>query len=177
MNGLNGHTSRCATQKSYAIDLGDGLPDAQASLVQPWHGLKVVLLKKHPYDLSRIRNTLSSYLFRSIPNMVSRPTWLVHATFIDPTSNSADPTDYLNTACSMPDPTTQTADCRLFENVEEEEDDWQTVHGMDPKGQFWKAESFTFAPVAAVSGLRCVPGCHRSTRVWLRPDRPDGHAE
>lgn len=159
---LNGHSTRCAEQKGYEIQLGkfDKVTDptgALSKLVQPYNGLMNVLLKKHPYDLTRIRNALSFYLFRSVTDMVSRPTWFLHATFID---QSGDPNTqkYLSSdgqstyGCSRLSTSGQTvtSDCGLFEDIEED-DNWMLTHKQDPNGQFWEAQNFWFAP-ATISG-------------------------
>lgn len=154
---LNGHSTRCAEQKGYEIELGKGVDPTLQSLVQPYNGLMNVLLKKHPYDLTRIRNTLSFYLFRSVPDMVSRPTWFLHTTFIDQ-SGDPDTQTYLSsdgnatygcTRLSLSGQTV-TSDCGLFEDIEED-DNWMTTHQQDPNGQFWEAQNFWFAP-ATISG-------------------------
>lgn len=154
---LNGHSTRCAEQKGYEIELGKGVDPTLQALVQPYNGLMNVLLKKHPYDLTRIRNALSFYLFRSVPDMVSRPTWFLHATFVD---QSGDPntqkylsSDGLNTyGCTRLSTSGQTvtSDCGLFGDIEED-DNWMLTHKQDPNGQFWEAQNFWFAP-ATISG-------------------------
>lgn len=159
---LNGHTTRCASQKGYEIDLGKGVDKSLVGLVTPYNGLMEVLLKKHPYDLTRIRNSLSFYLFQSVPDMVSRPTWLLHATFVD-TSGDANTQAYLGdqanagiqagtlaSGCTQLSATANplTADCGLFEDIEED-DNWLTAHVNDPNGQFWEAQNFTFEPAEA----------------------------
>ena len=54
---LRGSTTRSAPQKSYQIKLSAG--------AAPWRGSRTINLLKHPFDLTRVRNTLSFELLPS----------------------------------------------------------------------------------------------------------------
>ena len=67
---LRGSTTRSAPQKSYQIKLSAG--------AAPWRGSHTINLLKHPFDLTRVRNTLSFELFRRITGFTSLRTGFVH---------------------------------------------------------------------------------------------------
>jgi spore coat protein H len=109
---LRGQSSRLANQKSYKVHL-DGAT---------WRGQKELNLNKHPYDLTRVRNSLSFALFRTIPHFASARTQLV-SLFING------------------------EDRGLYTHIEEVDDDYLARHGLDADGTLYKARLFEFFPI------------------------------
>jgi spore coat protein H len=111
---LRGSTSRNASQKSYQIKL--------AADAAPWRGSRTINLLKHPFDLTRVRNTISLESLRRIPGMTSLRTGFVHL-FID------------------------SVDKGLYEWVEEPDEAFLTSRGLSSAGSLYKAKNFRFAPI------------------------------
>jgi spore coat protein H len=111
---LRGSTTRSAPQKSYQIKLSAG--------AAPWRGSRTVNLLKHPFDLTRVRNTLSFELLRRITGFTSLRTGFVHL-FID------------------------AVDQGLYEWVEEPDENFLTARGLNAGGALYKAKNFPFAPI------------------------------
>ncbi|MFN3428707.1 MAG: CotH kinase family protein [Candidatus Sericytochromatia bacterium] len=106
-----GHSTREADQMSYSIKL--------AKDAAPWQGYKTVMLNKHPYDLTRVRNKLAFDLLAYVPELAASKTQFVHLT-VDGT------------------------DMGLFTQVEKVDKDFLKAHGLDPAGHLYKAEEFEF---------------------------------
>jgi spore coat protein H len=66
---LRGGSSRNNAQKSYKIEIGDGLGR--------WHGQKEINLNKHMSDLTRVRNKLAFDRFAAVPGFTSLRTHFV----------------------------------------------------------------------------------------------------
>jgi len=111
---LRGSTSRNASQKSYQIKL--------AADAAPWRGSRTINLLKHPFDLTRVRNTLSFEYLRRITDITSLRTGFVHL-FID------------------------SVDQGLYEWVEEPDEAFLASHGLSTAGALYKAKNFPFAPI------------------------------
>jgi spore coat protein H len=108
---LRGQTSRYAAQKSFKIVLDKGAGD--------WHGQRRILLNKHPYDLTRVRQKLSFDYFQRIPHFAGLRTSFVRL--------------YLNDA-----------DMGLYTQIEHPGGRFLEAHGLDPEGDLYKAEDFLF---------------------------------
>lgn len=90
----------------------------------PWRGQRVINLNKHPYDLTRARNALAFTLFREVEHLSSLRISLVHLV-INGESRG------------------------LFTQIEQPNRLFLANHGFDPGGWLYKANNFTFYPVAA----------------------------
>jgi spore coat protein H len=106
-----GHSTREADQMSYAIKL--------AKDAAPWQGHRTVLLNKHPYDLTRMRNKLAFDLLAYLPELAAPKTRFVHLTV-------------------------DGQDLGLFTQVEKLDKDFLKAHGLDAAGHLYKAEAFEF---------------------------------
>jgi spore coat protein H len=106
-----GHSTREADQMSYAIKL--------AKDAAPWQGHRTVLLNKHPYDLTRMRNKLAFDLLAYLPELAVPKTRFVHLTV-------------------------DGQDLGLFTQVEKLDKDFLKAHGLDAAGHLYKAEAFEF---------------------------------
>jgi spore coat protein H len=113
---LHGSTSRAAIQKSFQIHL--------AKTGAPWRGSHTINLLKHPFDLTRVRSSISFDEFRSISDITSLRQGWVHL--------------YINSV-----------DQGLYQWLEEPDTDFLTAHGLDPNGTLYKSETFAFQPVDA----------------------------
>ena len=111
---LRGSTSRGALQKSFQIEL--------ASDATPWRGGRIINLLKHPFDLTRVRNTLSFESFRSISDLVSLRTGFVHLII-------------------------NSIDRGLYEWVEEPDETFLASRGLDARGSLYEAKTFAFTPI------------------------------
>ena len=111
---LHGSTSRTALQKSYQIHL--------AKTGAPWRGSHTVNLLKHPFDLTRVRNSISFDEFRSISDFTSLRQGWVHL--------------YINSV-----------DHGLYQWLEEPDTDYLAAHGLDPQGTLYKSTGFYFEPI------------------------------
>jgi spore coat protein H len=111
---LRGSTSRNASQKSYQIKL--------AADAAPWRGSRTINLLKHPFDLTRVRNTLSFEYLRRITGITSLRTGFVHL-FID------------------------SVDQGLYEWVEEPDEAFLAARGLSADGALYKAKNFPFTPI------------------------------
>jgi len=118
---LRGKSSSRSPLKSYKIKLQDN--------AGKWRGQKSVNLLKHPYDLIRVRNTLSFEYFKQIPDFTSLRTQLVQLHVKDLTSNP---------------PSDRFVDYGLFEQIEQPNKDFLRMHGLDPEGHLYKASNFEF---------------------------------
>lgn len=106
-----GHSTREAGQMSYAIKLAkDGAP---------WKGYRTVILNKHPYDLTRVRNKLAFDLLAYVPELAAPKTQFVHLTV-------------------------DGKDLGLFTQVEKLDKNFLKAHGLDAAGHLYKAENFEF---------------------------------
>ncbi len=112
-------TSRTA-YKSYKLVLNerDGL----------WNGQKTINLNKHPFDITRVRNKLSSDYFKMIPNMVSYRTQFVNVFVKDLSKGNNAPYE----------------DYGLYTQTEQINKKYLKVHGLDPGGFLYKANLFEF---------------------------------
>jgi spore coat protein H len=119
-----GQSTRYARQKSYRVELnrGSGL----------WRGHRIIILNKHPYDLTRMRNKLSFELFQTVPHLTSLRTLFVNV-FMDD------------------------ADYGLFTQIEHPNADFLAAHGLDPNGHLYKATSFEFYRYATELRSRSDP--------------------
>jgi spore coat protein H len=113
---LHGSTSRTAIQKSFQIHL--------ANTSAAWRGSHTVNLLKHPFDLTRVRSSISFDEFRSISDFTSLRQGFVHLTI-------------------------NGVDQGLYQWLEEPDTDFLTAHGLDPHGTLYKSETFAFQPIAA----------------------------
>ena len=111
---LHGSTSRLAIQKSFQIHL----PKTGA----PWRGSHTVNLLKHPFDLTRMRNSISFDMFRSISDFTSLRQGWVHLVI-------------------------NGVDQGLYQWLEEPDTDFLTAHGLDPNGTLYKSKGFYFQPI------------------------------
>lgn len=118
---IRGSSTRKASQKSYKIKLYDN--------EERWEDHKSINLNKHPYDLLRFRNKLSFDYFKLIPNIPSLRTQFVQLHVKDLTKNPKD-TEFQNYG--------------LFTQVEQPNESYLRLHGLDPNGQLYKATFFEF---------------------------------
>ena len=120
---LHGSTSRKAIQKSYQLHL--------SKTGAAWRGSHTINLLKHPFDLTRVRSSISFDEFRSISDFTSLRQGWVHLII-------------------------NGVDHGLYQWLEEPDTDFLTAHGLDPKGTLCKSVTFSFEPVdpavAAESG-------------------------
>jgi spore coat protein H len=113
---LHGSTSRKAIQKSYQVHLSKAGPG--------WRGSHTVNLLKHPFDLTRVRNSISFDEFRAISDFTSLRQGWVHLVI-------------------------NGVDHGLYQWLEEPDTDFLTAHGLDPKGTLYKSETFSFQPIGS----------------------------
>jgi len=118
---IRGATSRFARQKSLKIRL-----DRRMS---GWNGLWTINLNKHPYDLTRVRNKLSFDYMEIIPHIASLRTQFVQLFIKDMSKEPA---------------ATVFVDYGLFTMVEQPNNLFLRVRGLDPEGHLYKAEFFEF---------------------------------
>jgi spore coat protein H len=111
---LHGSTSRTAIQKSFQVHLTK--TDAA------WRGSHTINLLKHPFDLTRVRSSISFDEFRSISDFTSLRQGWVHLII-----NSVDQ--------------------GLYQWLEEPDTDFLVAHGLDPNGTIYKSETFAFQPI------------------------------
>jgi len=131
---LRGQSARLVERKSYKINLNSKVP---------WDGYITVNLNKHPFDHLLIRNKLAFELIKSVPNLTSARTQLVHM-FIKDFSKG----DYLN----------DYVDYGLFTQIENIDEDYLENHNLDENGNLYKIENFEF---------------RRYEDVLLRKDNPN----
>jgi len=112
---LRGGGSRQAAQKSFRIKLD--------SKDQLWRNERHLQLNKHPFESTRIRNKLAFDAMSTIPHLPSFRTQFVNLWIDDGTG----PTDY-----------------GLYTHVERPNNRYLENHGLDPDGNLYKAERFTF---------------------------------
>jgi spore coat protein H len=112
---LHGSTSRTAIQKSFQIHL--------AKTGAPWRGSHTVNLLKHPFDLTRVRSSISFDEFRTVSDFTSLRQGWVHLTI-------------------------NGADQGLYQWLEEPDTDFLVAHGLDPNGTLYKSETFSFQPIS-----------------------------
>jgi spore coat protein H len=112
---LHGSTSRTAIQKSFQIHL--------AKTGAPWRGSHTVNLLKHPFDLTRVRSSISFDEFRSVSDFTSLRQGWIHLSI-------------------------NGADQGLYQWLEEPDTDFLAAHGLDPNGTVYKSETFAFEPVS-----------------------------
>ncbi len=108
---LRGHSTRLSPQKSYRITI-----DKEAT---PWRGTREVLLNKHPYDLTRVRNRLTFDLLQTLPELRAPKTRFATLR-IDGQARG------------------------FFTQVERIDKAWLASRGLDAKGYLYKAEQFEF---------------------------------
>ena len=118
---LRGQTSRRLALKSYKVKLN--------KKVGLWDGYSVINLNKHFHDPIKIRNKLNYDLFKNIPNFTSLRTQFVHVYIKDYSEGNYDQ---------------EFIDYGLFTQIENVDKDFLKIHGLDPKGWLYKAESFEF---------------------------------
>ncbi|MBS3873904.1 MAG: CotH kinase family protein [Firmicutes bacterium] len=118
---VRGATSRLARQKSYKLRL-----DRRMSA---WNGLWTINLNKHPYDLTRVRNKLSFDYMEVIPHIAGLRTQFVQLFIRDLSKNPA---------------ATGFVDYGLFTMVEQPNNLFLRVRGLDTEGHLYKAEFFEF---------------------------------
>jgi spore coat protein H len=116
---LRGHSTREADLKSYKIELNKSVGN--------WEGQKVLNLNKHPYDPIKYRNKLNFDYLKNIENLTSLRTDFVVLYIKDQTSGSDTFEPY-----------------GLYTMIENYDDDFLKSHGLDKKGQLYKAEYFEF---------------------------------
>ena len=119
---VRGNTTSAATQKSYKIELdkGKGL----------WREQRTIILNKHIWDPTRIRNKLSYDLMRDIPGMISSRSQFVHLYVKDLTSSNMTRGKFI--------------DYGLYTQVEQFNNRFLRNHGFDDGGHLYKAEMFEF---------------------------------
>ncbi|WP_418790646.1 CotH kinase family protein [Phosphitispora sp. TUW77] len=135
---LRGQSTRLAEQKSYKIEL-----NKKAGL---WQGFQVINLNKHPWDSTKIRNKLSFDLFKGIPGYTSLRTQFVHL-YIKDLSKGDFQANY--------------QDFGLFTHVENVDKDFLKTHGLDSKGNLYKAENFEFYRYPDQLKLKTAPTYQR----------------
>jgi len=118
---IRGATSRFARQKSFKVRLD--------RRISAWNGLWTINLNKHPYDLTRVRNKLSLNYMEMIPHIAGLRTQLVQLFIRDMSKNPAD---------------TVFVDYGLFTVVEQPNNLFLRVRGLDTEGHLYKAEFFEF---------------------------------
>ncbi len=111
---LHGSTSRKAIQKSYQVHL--------SKTGAAWRGSHTINLLKHPFDLTRVRSSISFDEFRAISDFTSLQQGWVHLVI-------------------------NGVDHGLYQWLEEPDTDFLTAHGLDPKGTVYKSETFAFQPI------------------------------
>jgi spore coat protein H len=111
---VHGTTTRLAIQKSFKIKLDVG--------TSSWRGQRIIVLNKHPYDLTRIRNRLSFEYFATIPNMTSARTQFAHL-FVNGT------------------------DMGLYTQIEYVDADFLAAHGLDAAGTLYNIQGLAFTPI------------------------------
>ena len=87
-----------------------------------WRGHRVIHLNKHPYELSRVRQKLSFEYFKEIRHFTSLRTSFVRL--------------FLNGE-----------DMGFYTQIERPAAHFLFTHGLDPEGQLYKAERFTFREI------------------------------
>ena len=110
-----GGSTRLAEQKSFKIRIND-----RDSL---WRGERTILLNKHPYESTRIRNKLAFDLMRNIPNLMSNRSQFVNL-WID---NGAGAEDY-----------------GLFTHIEAPGGNYLERRGLDRDDRLYKINLFRF---------------------------------
>lgn len=118
---IRGRSTRNAPQKSYRINLNNRLGT--------WFGFDKINLNKHPFDITRFRNKLAFDIMKEVEDMPSVRTKFVHV-FIKDLSKGGFRGEF--------------EDYGLFTHVESIDDDYLDSHGLDDKGQVYKAENFFF---------------------------------
>lgn len=118
---VKGRSSSRTAYKSYKLRLTDrnGF----------WQGQKVINLNKHPFDVTKVRNKLSSDYFKIIPNMVGYRTQFAQVKIKDLTKGADAPF----------------VDYGLFTQTEQINGKYLKTHGLDPNGSLYKANLFEFA--------------------------------
>jgi spore coat protein H len=111
---LHGSTSRKAIQKSYQVHL--------SKTGAAWRGSHTVNLLKHPFDLTRVRNSVSFDEFRAISDFTSLRQGWVHLVI-------------------------NGVDHGLYQWLEEPDTDFLAAHGLDPQGTLYKSVTFSFQPI------------------------------
>lgn len=119
---VRGNTTSTSPQKSFKIELDQGKG--------MWREQRTIILNKHVWDPTRIRNKLTYDLLRDIPGAISARTQFVHLYVKDNTSS--------NTTGG------QFVDYGLFTNVEQFNSRYLRNHAFDNNGSFYKAEMFEF---------------------------------
>ncbi|MDD2269286.1 MAG: CotH kinase family protein [Eubacteriales bacterium] len=119
---VRGNTTSTSPQKSFKIELDQGKG--------MWREQRTIILNKHVWDPTRIRNKLTYDLLRDIPGAISARTQFVHLYVKDDTSS--------NTTGG------QFVDYGLFTNVEQFNGRYLRNHAFDNNGSFYKAEMFEF---------------------------------
>lgn len=118
---IRGNSTRGTYQKSYKLKLFD-----KAGL---WQEQKVLNLNKHAVDLTRVRNKLSFDYLKTIPNFTSMRTHFVQLHIKDLTMDK-------------PDEAFQ--DYGLYTEIEDPGKTFLKYHGLDTRGQLYKANNFAF---------------------------------
>ena len=111
-----GRTSTGHLQKSYRIDLND--------TAGMWRGQRAIAINKHPYDNTRLRNTLYFRLLQDVPGITSLRTQFVHVYIKDLTAPAAQ--DVF-------------VDYGLFTQVELPNGRYLRNHGLSQNGNLYKA--------------------------------------
>lgn len=111
-----GGTTRQAPQKSFRVELDD--KDAL------WRGERRLLLNKHPYENSRVRNKLSMQLMSEVPHLYSFRTQFANL-FIDDGQGAVD--------------------YGLFTHVEDPGGRWLKRRGLNEDDRLYKTEFFRFS--------------------------------
>ncbi|MDB5098348.1 MAG: spore coat protein [Cyanobacteria bacterium RYN_339] len=108
---VRGQSTRGAAQKSYTLSLDKG----QA----PFLGTRHLLLNKHPFDLTRIRQTVALGLLGTIPELPAPHVAFAHLTI-------------------------DGRDFGLFTRVERVDDDFMAARGLARDGAIYQAKDFDF---------------------------------
>jgi spore coat protein H len=122
---VRGHSTREAPQKSYKVNLIKTAPK--------WRGTDEILLNKHPYDRSRMRNKLAFDVLKGLPELAVPQTWFA--------TLAIDGHDY-----------------GLFTQVERVDKSFLKRLGGDAEGYLYKAENFEFQRYPDVLKRTTDPG-------------------
>ncbi len=113
--------------RSYKIRVNDD--------VEQWHMQKTLNLNKHLQDLSRSKNKFYYYLVSQLNDLVGFRTQFINL-YIKDLTNTPFATTFQNYG--------------IYTNVEQPNANWLSTHGLDKKGQVYKANNFNFERNATI---------------------------
>lgn len=123
---IRGQTSSRSDQKSYKIRIKDGMGE--------WRGQRTIALNKHVYDPYRFKNKMAYDLMKDIPQMMSLRTQFVHLYVKDETAGGDG----------------QFKDYGLYTQVEQVNKTYLKTHGLDNRGNLYKAIFFEWGNYDAI---------------------------